>query len=76
MRSIANQLGDRATLEATGGVTLDNVRQCAETGIHRISIGALTHSAPAADLAMEMLNLDDGVDRRATPGPEDEDIDA
>lgn len=82
MRSIASQLGDRATLEATGGVTLDNVRQYAETGIHRISIGALTHSAPAADLAMEMLNLDDTsnletadpetADRRTAPGPEDE----
>lgn len=76
MRSIAIQLGDRATLEATGGVTLANVREYAQTGIHRISVGALTHSAPAADLAMEMLNLEEGDDRSHAPGPEDEDIDA
>ena len=48
MRAIANRLGGRATLEVTGGVNLDNVREYAETGVHRISIGALTHSAPAA----------------------------
>jgi nicotinate-nucleotide pyrophosphorylase (carboxylating) len=72
MRSIASQLGDRATLEATGGVTLDNVRQYAETGIHRISIGALTHSAPAADLAMEIQDPGDTATGRAAPGPEDE----
>ncbi len=72
MRRIADQLGDRATLEATGGITLDNVRQYAETGIHRISIGALTHSAPAADLALEMLNIEALDERSQTPGPVDE----
>ena len=39
-------------IEATGNVTLDNVRQTAETGVDLISIGALTHSAPALDLSM------------------------
>ena len=55
MRRIVEHLGDQVTLEATGGVTLENVREIAETGVHRISIGALTHSAPAADVALELV---------------------
>ena len=39
-------------IEATGNITLDNVRQVALTGVDLISIGALTHSAPALDLSM------------------------
>ena len=39
--------------EASGGVTLETVRGIAETGVDRISIGALTHSAPALDLALD-----------------------
>ncbi|MFN9706934.1 MAG: nicotinate-nucleotide diphosphorylase (carboxylating), partial [Planctomycetota bacterium] len=43
----------RAVLtEASGGVTLATVRAFAESGVDRISIGALTHSAPAADLSL------------------------
>ncbi len=55
LREIARRLRDRATLEASGGVTLENVAEIAHTGVHRISIGALTHSAPAADVALELL---------------------
>jgi nicotinate-nucleotide pyrophosphorylase (carboxylating) len=40
-------------LEASGGVTLATVRDFAETGVNRISIGALTHSAPALDIALD-----------------------
>jgi nicotinate-nucleotide pyrophosphorylase (carboxylating) len=54
MRSIAERLAGRALLEVSGGVGLENVREIAGTGIQRISIGALTHSAPAADVALEM----------------------
>jgi nicotinate-nucleotide pyrophosphorylase (carboxylating) len=43
----------RAITEASGGVTLETVRHIAETGVDRISIGALTHSAPALDLALD-----------------------
>lgn len=43
----------RAVTEASGGVTLDTVRRIAETGVDRISIGALTHSAPALDIALD-----------------------
>lgn len=40
-------------LEASGGITLENVRAVAKTGVDRISIGALTHSAPVLDLSMD-----------------------
>jgi nicotinate-nucleotide pyrophosphorylase (carboxylating) len=42
-------------LEASGGVNLDTVRAIAETGVDRISVGALTHSAPALDVALDYL---------------------
>lgn len=42
-------------IEASGGVRLQNVREIAETGVDLISIGALTHSAPAADISLELL---------------------
>jgi nicotinate-nucleotide pyrophosphorylase (carboxylating) len=42
-------------LEASGGVTLANLRAVAETGVDRISIGALTHSAPALDVGLDYL---------------------
>jgi len=54
VRRIVDELGDRVSLEASGGVTLDNVRAYAEAGAQRISIGALTHSAPCADVALEL----------------------
>lgn len=43
----------RAITEASGGITLDTVRRIAETGVDWISVGALTHSAPALDLALD-----------------------
>ena len=46
-----------AITEASGGVTLDTARDIAETGVDRISIGALTHSAPALDLALDFDGL-------------------
>jgi nicotinate-nucleotide pyrophosphorylase (carboxylating) len=42
----------RAALEASGGITLETVREVAETGVDYISVGALTHSAPALDLSL------------------------
>ena len=47
--------GDRPELEASGGITLANVAEVAETGVDRISVGALTHSAPALDVSLEVL---------------------
>jgi nicotinate-nucleotide pyrophosphorylase (carboxylating) len=42
------------TLEASGGITLGNVRAYAETGVDFVSIGALTHSVAAADISLEL----------------------
>jgi len=54
MREAVKIVGGRALLEASGGITLDNVRQVADTGVDYISIGALTHSAPACDISMRL----------------------
>ena len=48
-------LQERLALEASGGITLDRVRPIAETGVDRISIGALTHSAAAVDVSLERV---------------------
>lgn len=53
-RCVAINAG-RALLEASGGITEENVRRIAASGVHGISLGCLTHSAPAADLALELL---------------------
>ena len=42
-----------AILEASGGITLERVRELAEAGVDAISVGALTHSAPAADIGLD-----------------------
>jgi nicotinate-nucleotide pyrophosphorylase (carboxylating) len=47
----------RAILEASGGVNLDTVRAIAETGVDWISVGALTHSSPAMDLALDFESI-------------------
>ena len=51
MRQAVEMTAGRAKLEASGNVTLDNVRQIAETGVDFISIGALTHSAKVFDVS-------------------------
>ena len=57
----AVQMRDRAglkgkvALEASGGVTLAGAAQVAQTGVDRIAVGALTHSAPAADIALDIM---------------------
>jgi nicotinate-nucleotide pyrophosphorylase (carboxylating) len=52
MRAIVAEVADRAELEASGGIDLETVRSAAETGVHLISVGALTHSAPSLDLSL------------------------
>ena len=54
MREAVKFVGGRALLEASGGINLENVREVAETGVDYISIGALTHSAPACDISMRL----------------------
>lgn len=48
------RFGDRILLEASGGIHLGNVGEYARTGVHAVSIGALTHSAPALDISFEL----------------------
>jgi nicotinate-nucleotide pyrophosphorylase (carboxylating) len=43
-----------AKLEASGGLRLENAREVAGTGVHYLSVGALTHSSPALDLALDV----------------------
>jgi nicotinate-nucleotide pyrophosphorylase (carboxylating) len=52
LRAAVTQVGGRARLEASGGVTLQTLSEIAGTGVEWISMGALTHSAPALDLSM------------------------
>ncbi len=57
MRDCVKRVRGRAILEASGGVTLRTVRAIAETGVNWISVGALTHSAPALDLALDFTSV-------------------
>lgn len=52
-KAIATRWRDQVELEVSGGVTLENIHTWRESGVHAISIGALTHSAPAVDIAMK-----------------------
>jgi nicotinate-nucleotide pyrophosphorylase (carboxylating) len=52
LREVVARVGGRAELEASGGVTLETIREIAASGVHFISVGALTHSAPALDLSL------------------------
>ncbi|HET6623063.1 MAG TPA: carboxylating nicotinate-nucleotide diphosphorylase [Gaiellaceae bacterium] len=54
LRDAVALVGGRARLEASGGVTLENVRAVAETGVDEISVGALTHSARSLDVSLEL----------------------
>jgi nicotinate-nucleotide pyrophosphorylase (carboxylating) len=54
MRRVVELVQGRALLEASGGITLDNVRSVAEAGVDLISVGALTHSAKALDISLEV----------------------
>jgi nicotinate-nucleotide pyrophosphorylase (carboxylating) len=57
LREAVSRCRGRVVTEASGGVSLDTVRAIAETGVDRISIGALTHSAPALDLGLDFDGL-------------------
>jgi len=54
MRRCVEIAGGRCRIEASGGITLDNVEAVARTGVNVVSLGCLTHSAPAADLSLEV----------------------
>ena len=58
-REAVQLVGDQVIIEASGGVTLDTVRDWAESGVDIISVGLLTHSAPGANLSVEFRKLPD-----------------
>jgi nicotinate-nucleotide pyrophosphorylase (carboxylating) len=55
MREAVRRCNGRARLEASGGITLTTIRAVAETGVDAISVGALTHSVRALDIALEVI---------------------
>ncbi|MDD5680817.1 MAG: carboxylating nicotinate-nucleotide diphosphorylase [Candidatus Omnitrophica bacterium] len=55
IRNAGDAKGRQIKLEASGGINLDNAEEYAKTGIERISIGALTHSAPALDFSLDVI---------------------
>jgi nicotinate-nucleotide pyrophosphorylase (carboxylating) len=52
LREVVARVGGRAELEASGGVTLETIREIAASGVDFVSVGAMTHSAPALDLSL------------------------
>ncbi len=55
MKKVVEVNHGKVQLEATGGINLKTVKRIAETGVDRISVGALTHSAPSVDIAMDVI---------------------
>ena len=68
IREAVRRIGGRAKVEVSGGVTLDRIPELARTGADYVSVGALTHSAPAADLSFE-LEVDAAKPGAATETP-------
>jgi nicotinate-nucleotide pyrophosphorylase (carboxylating) len=60
VREAVRRIAGRTKIELSGGITLDRIPELARTGAHYVSIGALTHSPPAADLSFE-LEVDESV---------------
>jgi nicotinate-nucleotide pyrophosphorylase (carboxylating) len=56
LREVVAAVGDRAELEATGGLSLPVAREYAETGVDYLSVGALTHSSPILDVALDVTS--------------------
>jgi len=55
LREAVRRTGGRVPLEASGGITLETIRSYAEAGVDIISVGALTHSPPAADIHLRVI---------------------
>ena len=64
VKKAVRMINGRALVEVSGGITLKNVRAMAAAGPDRISIGALTHSAPAAAMTLELEPVDTKPKRR------------
>jgi len=59
VREAIAKVGDPQRLEISGGVDLDNVRAFVDAGARVVSVGRLTHSAPAVDVSLEVIGIDD-----------------
>ncbi|MBC2777265.1 carboxylating nicotinate-nucleotide diphosphorylase [Parasphingopyxis marina] len=57
LRHAVRMVGERVPCEASGGVTLESIREIAETGVDYISVGRLTQSAPAADIGLDFAEI-------------------
>ena len=57
MKKAISLINGRVPVEASGNVTLSSVREIAETGVDFISVGALTHSAPASDISLKLKHV-------------------
>lgn len=55
VRHVVRVIQGRAAIEVSGGITLENIRDYAEAGVDFISVGALTHSAPAVDISFDLV---------------------
>lgn len=55
MKEAVRLVGGRIRVEASGGITLETVKEVASTGVDIVSVGALTHSAPALDISLDMI---------------------
>jgi nicotinate-nucleotide pyrophosphorylase (carboxylating) len=55
MAGIVAELADLATFEASGGLTLLNAAEVAQTGVNFVAVGTITHSAPSLDIALDFL---------------------
>jgi nicotinate-nucleotide pyrophosphorylase (carboxylating) len=69
LHEVVAAVGDRAELEATGGLTLARAREYAETGVDYLSVGALTHSSPILDIAIDLRGRAANPGGRATDQP-------
>ena len=56
LRKAVSAVNNRSQTEASGGINLENIKEIAGTGVNHISVGAITHSAPAVDISMEIKN--------------------
>jgi nicotinate-nucleotide pyrophosphorylase (carboxylating) len=56
MAEIVAELADQATFEASGGLTIRNATEVAQTGVNYVAVGAITHSAPTLDIALDFAS--------------------
>lgn len=59
MREVVSEYGDRIVFEASGGLTLTDAKSVAASGVDYVAVGAITHSAPILDLALDFVEVED-----------------